>query len=296
MGSVGVAGLGAMGSRMAGRLIAAGYQVVVWNRSQTKVGPLAAAGARVAASPAELAREVPVVLTMLAGPTALREVSRGPEGLAASGAPFTLVEMSTVGPAAIETLASDLPAEASLIDAPVLGSLSEAESGSLQIFVGASPELFAQWSPLLSALGSPLHVGPLGSGAGAKLVANSTLFGVLGVLGEALGLARGLGLSREVALQILGASPLGPQVERRQRAIESGDFPLRFRLALARKDAQLVVQAARETGVDMRLASAALSWIAEADDAGWGDRDYSSVLARIAEQDLPTEEDAERFA
>ena len=169
------------------------------------------------------------------------------------------------------------------MDAPVLGSLSEVESGSLQIFVGGSRELFDTWSPTFEALGAPLHAGPLGSGAAAKLVANSSLFGVLGVLGEALALGRGLGLDREVVLEVLAKSPLGPQVERRRAGLESGEFPLRFRLALARKDAELVADAAERASVDLRLALAALSWIRDADEDGWGERDYSSILARIAD-------------
>jgi 3-hydroxyisobutyrate dehydrogenase/2-hydroxy-3-oxopropionate reductase len=97
-----------------------------------------------------------------------------------------MVEMSTVGPAAIERLAAALPDGVALVDSPVLGSLGEAETGTLQIFAGGSDAAFESVSSLLSALGTPLHVGALGAGASAKLVANSTLFGTIGVLGEAL--------------------------------------------------------------------------------------------------------------
>ena len=280
-----------MGSRMARRLLESGHEVVVWNRSPEKVEPLAAVGAAGAADPAEVADRVSVVLTMLADPGALDQVTEGPRGLAAADPPFTVIEMSTVGSLAIEKLARTLPEGVDLLDAPVLGSLSEVESGSLRIFVGASADLYAKWQPLLSCLGSPLRVGPLGSGAAAKLVANSTLFGVLGVLGEALALARGLGLSQETAFEVLAASPLGPQVERRRPAITSGDYPLRFRLALARKDAQLVVEAGEASGVDLRLAAAALSWIVDADEAGASNRDYSSVLEHISGQKKTAEKD-----
>jgi 3-hydroxyisobutyrate dehydrogenase-like beta-hydroxyacid dehydrogenase len=133
-------------------------------------------------------------------------------------------------------------------------------------------------------LGSPLHVGPLGSGAAAKLVANTTLVGTIGVLGEALALADGLGLPREKAFEVLAATPLGAQAERRRESVESGEYPPRFALYLARKDAELVAAAAREAGVDLRLTEAARSWLAEAEEAGLGDRDYSAVLARILER------------
>lgn len=189
--------------------------------------------------------------------------------------------MSTVGREAVSRLESALPAGTGLLDAPVLGSTVEAESGSLRIFVGGPASLFEQWAPVLSVLGSPVHVGTHGAGAAAKLVANTTLFGVLGVLGEALALAAGLGLSPEAAYEVLAATPIAAQAERRRPAIEAGEYPTRFALSLARKDAELISEAAAASGADMRLTSAARTWLAEAEEAGWGDRDYSAVIARI---------------
>ena len=149
--------------------------------------------------------------------------------------------------------------------------------------MGGPASLVERWTPLLSALGSPVHVGPLGSGAAAKLVANSTLFGALGILGEALALADGLGLSREAAFEVLAATPLAAQAERRRVAIETGEYPARFSLSLARKDVDLILGAASAAGVDLRLVTAARTWLAEAEETGWGDRDYAAVLAWILE-------------
>ena len=261
---VAVLGLGAMGSRVARRLLDAGYDVTVWNRTPQK----AQGFPRVAATAAEAANEAEVTITMLASPEALREVTAGIE-------PQALIEMSTVGPAAIAELGKRIP---HLLDAPVLGSLSEVEAGTLQIFAGGPRELFDRHEPLLAQLGTPHHVGPLGAGASAKLVANSTLFGTIGVLGEALRLADHLGLSRETAYEVLATTPLAAQAERRRPALESNGFtPPRFRLSLALKDAELVAGAE----ANLRLADAARSWLADADGASWGDRDYSAVLAWI---------------
>jgi 3-hydroxyisobutyrate dehydrogenase-like beta-hydroxyacid dehydrogenase len=280
---VAVVGLGAMGSRVARRLLEAGHDLVVWNRTPEKAEPLVEAGAVAAATPAEAAAPAEVVVTMVADPAALRDVTEGEDGIVAGvGEGATLIEMSTVGPDAVARLAAVVGERAGLLDAPVLGSRSEAEAGTLTIFVGGPPELVARWTPLLSALGSPLHVGPLGSGAAAKLVANTTLVGTIGVLGEALALAEGLGLPREKAFEVLAATPLAAQAERRRESIESGEYPPRFALYLARKDAELLVAAAREAGVDLRLTEAARSWLAEAEDAGLGERDYSAVLERIS--------------
>jgi 3-hydroxyisobutyrate dehydrogenase-like beta-hydroxyacid dehydrogenase len=195
--------------------------------------------------------------------------------------PTTVIEMSTVGPAAVQRLASVLPTETALLDAPVLGSLSEAESGSLKIFVGGPSSLYERWAPMLAVLGSVIHVGQLGAGAAAKLVANATLFGVLGALGEALALARALGLPREKAFEVLEATPLAAQADRRRPSIESGEYPPRFALPLARKDVGLLLDAAAAGGADLRLITAMRTWLDEAEAAGWGDRDYSSVLDLI---------------
>jgi 3-hydroxyisobutyrate dehydrogenase/2-hydroxy-3-oxopropionate reductase len=281
---VAVLGLGAMGSRIAQRLLDAGHDVVVWNRSPGKAAELIELGAVQAASPAEAAGRAEAVLTMLADPAALREVTEGPEGIAAGAdGNTTLIEMSTVGGDAVARLAAALPPDVGLLDAPVFGSLPEADSGTLTILVGGPPELFARWAPILSALGTPMHIGPLGTGAAAKLVVNTALFGALGVLGEALALARGLGLSDERAFEVLAASPVASQAERRRPAIESGDYPPRFALSLALKDADLVAQAARTAGLDLRVTAAARTWLEDAAVGGWGERDYSAVLARILE-------------
>ena len=281
MTAVAVVGLGAMGSRIARRLLESGHRVVVWNRTPATMAPLVELGATAAASPADAARGAEAAITLVADPTALTEVTEGPAGIAAAAGPsLTVIEMSTVGPSALSRLAAALPPGTGLLDAPEPRSVSEAESGSLTIFVGGPEHLVERWTPLLSALGSPLHVGVLGAGAAAKLAANLTLLGTLGLLGEALALAQRLGLSRDAAFDVLAATPLAAQAERRRRAIETGRYPRRFSLALARKDADLIAAAAAG-GVDLRLGAAARAWLAEADEAGWGERDYSAVLAWI---------------
>lgn len=277
--AVAVVGLGAMGSRMARRWLDAGYELHVWNRSSEKARPLVDDGATQAGSPAGAAERADVVVTMVADPDALAHVTEGPDSVAAGARDGAVViEMSTVGPAAIARLRSVLRPEVDLVDAPVLGSLSEVEAGTLRIFVGGTAESYERLRPVLEVLGSPLHAGGRGCGAAAKLVANSTLFGALGVLGEAVALADALGLDRSVAFEVLAATPVAAQAERRRASLETGEYPHRFDLRLALKDAGLVVSA----GEDLRLAEAARSWLAEAAAAGLGDSDYSRVLEHIA--------------
>jgi 3-hydroxyisobutyrate dehydrogenase-like beta-hydroxyacid dehydrogenase len=272
---VAVVGLGGMGSRMARRLLDAGNRLVVWNRTTAKAQPLVGLGASLAATPAEAASGAEVVVTMVADPEALRTVTEGADGVGAgAGEGTTAIEMSTVGPAAVERLASVLSGP--LLDAPVLGSLSEAEAGTLSIFVGGEEGVFERHRELLEVLGKPLYLGPTGSGAAAKLVANSTLFNLIGAIGEALMLGEALGLSRERSFEVLARTALAEQAERRRQALESGEFPSRFPLRLARKDADLIA----DEHLDLRLTMAARSWLAEAGDS---DQDYSAVLLRILE-------------
>jgi 3-hydroxyisobutyrate dehydrogenase-like beta-hydroxyacid dehydrogenase len=281
MAAVGFVGLGAMGSRMARRLLDAGNELAVWNRTAERAAPLAQAGAAVAATPAEAARAAEVIVIMVSDPGALEAVTEGSEGIVSGlsdGA--TVIQMSTVGPPSLERLARLLPA-GSLLDTPVLGSISEAEGGTLNIFAGGPETLVERWTPLLSVLGTVTPVGQLGAGTASKLVANSTLVGVIGVLGEALALAAGLGLSRETAFEVLAKTPLGAQAERRRDSFESGEYQPRFPLWLARKDADLILEAAAAAGIDVRLADAARAWLADAEARERGGDDYSAVLAEI---------------
>jgi 3-hydroxyisobutyrate dehydrogenase-like beta-hydroxyacid dehydrogenase len=278
MTDVAVVGLGGMGSRIARRLLDAGHSLVVWNRTAAKAAPLVGLGASLAATPAEAASRAEVVITMVADPDALRAVTEGPDGVAAGvGEGLTVIEMSTVGPPAIERLASVVSVP--LLDAPVLGSLGEVEAGTLSIFVGGKEAVFERHRALLEVLGRPLYLGPTGSGAAGKLVANSTLLNVIGAIGEALALGERLGLSLEAAFEVLGRTALAEQAERRRPALESGEFPPRFPLRLARKDGDLIA----DQHLDLRLTMAARSWLAEAQADGDGDLDYSAVLARIVE-------------
>jgi HAD superfamily hydrolase (TIGR01450 family) len=281
--TVGVIGLGAMGSRIATRLLAAGHHVVVWNRSPEKLSPLIELGAVAATTPAEAASRADALITTVADPAALRAVSDGSDGIVAGAdASLTMIEMSTVGPAAVAELASKLPAGTQLVDAPVLGGIAEADAGTLIVVAGGEAETLAGVRPLLEQLGTVLHVGPRGSGAGAKLVGNAALFGSVALVGEAVALGRRLGFADATTYDVLATTPLAQQAERRRPAIDAGDFPRRFALSLARKDADLIHAAAvQRGGHELALLEATRRWLSEAEAAGCGQRDYTAVLARI---------------
>lgn len=283
MATLAFCGLGQMGAPMAARLIGAGHKVSVWNRSPEKARPLVELGARLAESPADAAHGAEAAITMLADPHALEEVVFGPKGLAeglAEGS--SLVEMSTVGPDPIHSLAQRLRPRIEVIDAPVLGSVAQAQAGELKVFVGATPDAFARWVKVLGALGTPSHLGPLGSGASMKLVANSTLGALMTALGEALALAGRLGLDLDSVLDVLAGSPIGVTARSKRSNLTTGKYPPNFKLRLAVKDMDLVNDAAARLGLELRVAEAARSWFQEAEATGFGEMDYSAVAALIS--------------
>jgi 3-hydroxyisobutyrate dehydrogenase-like beta-hydroxyacid dehydrogenase len=282
MAKIGFLGLGMMGSAIASRLLDAGNDVTVWNRTAEKAQPLADRGASLAASPAEAALGADVVITMLADPAALEQVMFGDRGLAAALHPGqTLIDMSTVGPDAVAGVLTRLPESLGFADAPVRGSVPEATEGRLLIFVGATDEVFARVAELLEPLGSIRHVGPPGSGAAMKLVVNSTLGAAIAGVGEALSLGEALGLARGELLDVLEETPLGAAVKAKRSNIESGSYPANFKLALARKDLRLVTDAAERRGRDLKVAAAARAWFDRAAETGAAEEDYSAVVATI---------------
>jgi len=282
MTTIAFCGLGQMGAPMARRLLEAGHDLVVWNRSEERTRALVEAGAEAVRTPAEAAAGAEAAITMLADPGAVREVVLGDQGLAKGlrdGA--ALIEMSTIGPDAVWEIGEGLPDGVGMLDAPVLGTVPHAEEGTLQLFVGGHAALVERWAPVLAAMGTPRHLGDLGAGAAMKLVVNSTLGALMTALGEALALADALGVDEDQALDVLEGSAIGVTTRSKRERIASGRYPPNFRLALAAKDLELVRDAAARAGVDLPLAEAALGRIGAARDAGLGDLDYSAVIPHI---------------
>ncbi|MGH2752507.1 MAG: NAD(P)-dependent oxidoreductase [Actinomycetota bacterium] len=285
MAKIGWLGLGAMGAPMASRLLDAGHGLTVWNRSPGKAQSYRGR-ATVADSPAEAARAVDVSITMLSTPGAVDEVVLGHDGvLSGMGDSGTLIDMSTVGPDYVAALRSRIPDGVELVDAPVLGSVGNAEDGSLKLFIGGTDEIFQRWSEILSPLGKPMHMGPLGSGQAMKLVANAALAGLMSLTGETLALADSFGLKEQRAIAGLMESPLGPAMKRKLDKIESNNYAPSFKLELMLKDVRLVHDAAAKRNVELKLVPAAQEWVTRAHEHGYGDYDYSSVVAEVRGRD-----------
>ncbi len=224
-------GLGRMGAAMAARLLAAGHEVHVWDRTPGRAAPLVAAGARAAPSPAAAARGAGVVITMLTDAAAVEAVLSGPDGALAGLAPQAcLVQMSTIGPDEVRDLARRRPG---LVDAPVAGSVAETAAGELIILAGGPDEAIDRAAPVLAALGTVRRCGGVGAGSALKLVLNTALVTAVAALADALAVADAAGVDRAAALDALAAGPLGGAVG---RATATGaSFPV----ALAAKDLAL---------------------------------------------------------
>lgn len=277
---VGLIGTGGMGEPIARRLLEAGHELRVFNRTSSRTAALVAAGAQPARSPAEAASGREVVLTVLTDAEAVRAVVAGPGGAVAGLRPdAVLVDVSTTGPAFARELRDLVPAGVGVLDAPVLGSRAEAAAGALRLLVGGEGRHLARCGEVLEALGTVWHVGPAGAGAAAKLVANFALLATLTALGDAVKLGAALDLDLDTTAAVLGSTPLAEQATKRRAALEGSPGPTRFALALAAKDAELVCAAARAAQVEVATAAVVRDRLEAALSAGRGAHDYTAMLA-----------------
>ena len=204
--SVGFIGLGIMGRPMAANLLAAGYDLTVWNRSPNRQKELVARGARAAPNPATLARQAHVVITMLSDDTSVQEVLCDDEGVIASARPGTLIiDMSTVSPTLSRKLAQAAIGRAvAMLDAPVSGGDVGARNGTLSIMVGGLPHDVERARPLFEVLGARVvHVGPAGTGQVVKACNQVLVATIFAGVSEALVLGSKLGVEPTAVLDAL---------------------------------------------------------------------------------------------
>lgn len=284
MSTIAFLGLGAMGAGMARRLIAAGFQVTVYNRDPRRSAAFAGAS-RVASTPAEAAAGADIVISMVADDVASRGVWLGESGAlfsAPSGA--ICIEASTVSHAWIKAWSAAAIRQGCLpLDAPVTGSKAQAEAGELTFVVGGEITTLDKARPVLNAMGSTTrHLGPIGSGAMFKLI-NNFLCGVqLAALAEAMTMIERSGLDLEKSLAALAAgAPGSPLVKLISGRIMSGDYAPNFQTRLMAKDLTYATQAASELSLDLRTGKTALSMFSAATDAGYGNDDIAAIYKYV---------------
>jgi 3-hydroxyisobutyrate dehydrogenase len=285
---IGVAGLGRMGSAIAARLVDVGHEVTVWNRTADKVKPLAAAGAKSASSPAQLATAVEAIVTILTNREAIAAVYEGPTGLLAGNVAGKLVvEMSTVQPETEAALAEKVRAKgAAFVECPVGGTVGPAREGKLLGVAGGTAEDFARAKPLLVQMCRRVeHVGPVGAGSSMKLALNLPLMVYYQAMGEAYVLCRHLGLDPKWLMEFMSDTSGGPNVLKARapkiaEALAGGDGgPPAFDVDSIRKDLATMVAEGKTRGASLPLAERTLAIYDEAARDGWGKRDGASLPA-----------------
>ena len=248
---VGFIGLGIMGGPMAANLLAAGYELTAWNRTAAKAEPLAAAGARVAGSPAEVAAASEVTFTCVTASADVEAVVLGPGGVIEGATPGSIVvDCSTIAPATARKVHARLAERGvAMLDAPVSGGDVGAKAGTLAVMVGGDAETFERALPVLRAIGKTIvHVGPPGAGQVVKLC-NQVAGGLnLLAMAEAISLCRRSGVAPAKMLEVVSAGAAGSWMLQHlgPRAV-AGDFAPGFMVDLMQKDLGLVLEAAHET-------------------------------------------------
>jgi 3-hydroxyisobutyrate dehydrogenase len=283
---IGVAGLGAMGGNVALRLMEVGHQVTVWNRSADKTKPIAQAGAKVAATPAELAAACEAVITLLTDGAAIDAVYNGPKGLLSGDVKGKLfIEMSTVAPKVETDLAPKVRAKgAAMVECPVGGSTTPARKGQLLGLMGAEPADAARARPFLEQLCRKVeHCGPVGTGAAIKLSINLPLMVAWQAYGEAFSIARSVGWEARRLVDLFvesngGNKAIAMRADMIVAMLENRDpGATTFSIANAVKDLRTMVATGESLGADMIATKATLAGFEDATAHGFGGGDGSRM-------------------
>jgi 3-hydroxyisobutyrate dehydrogenase-like beta-hydroxyacid dehydrogenase len=301
---IGFAGLGRMGVPMAERLLAAGHELVVWNRTRATADEFVASGeggaaasggggaapsgeggrggeVRVADSPAELLAGGGLCLTMLADDAAVESVAGEVLSGAAGG---TLVDHSTISVPASQRVAEAAErAGVPYLRAPVSGNPGVVRAGNLAIVVSGPRETYEQTKPILEAIGPHVfHVGETEEARVAKLALNLMVAGTAELMAEAIVLGEAHGLAPKDLLEVMGSSAVGsPFVKYKTEPLLNGDYSATFTTAMMLKDAGLIREAAGEQGLDLPVGGLLETLLEATVAAGHGDEDFMALLLRL---------------
>jgi 3-hydroxyisobutyrate dehydrogenase len=284
---LGFIGLGYLGSRIAMRLAAAGFPIVVYDLDRNKAAELAALGAEVARHPGELASEVDVVLSCLPDDNAAQAVYLGPGKVLGSARPNTrIIELSTISPeTARELHRAALKVGVCAIDVAVSGSTKSAEAGALTLFGGGDREVFEAAEAVFSAIAKQwFYMGPSGSGMAMKLVVNGLLGVGMQAIAEAAALGERLGLPRDLLLDTLAKTAVvAPAHVGKLATAKKNDYTPQFPIRLMHKDFGLILAVASQQGLSLPVTEAAAAMNA-VETASGGEEDFSAVIRRMEQQ------------
>jgi 3-hydroxyisobutyrate dehydrogenase len=286
---IGFLGMGVMGSRMSARLLAAGHEVTVWNRTPEKTVALAEKGAAVAASPAEAAAGKDMVLSNLTDGPALKSVLLGPSGvLEADPLPGLFVDFATIAPAESAEIAVELESRGvGFLRAPVSGTMVVAEAGKLTILASGDRAVFEAADPVLAALGETrYYVGPGEHSRYLKLIHQMMIAGTMQVWAEGLVMGEKAGLDWALMLEVLGNSAVGSGVVKTKIPLlldRDYDHPAMSMHNIV-KDVDLALMAAQGVGVEMPATTYVRELYERSLQAGLEWKDYSAVILDLEKQ------------
>ncbi len=281
---VGFIGTGLMGQPMAQRLLDAELSVMAYNRTPSKLEALRVSGAEIANSPEEVIHRSECVILMLTNASAIQEVllsNHSKQQLSDR----TVIQMGTISPRESREIQDTVVAAGGdYLEAPVLGSISEAKNGQLIVMVGASPEQFEKWSGLLQHFGpEPLHIGSVGSAAAVKLALNQLIASLTSAFALSVGFVQRQGVEVERFMQILRQSALyAPTFDKKLQRMLDGNysnpnFPTKHLL----KDTDLFLSQAQSVALNVSSLEGVRQVLEMAQQLGLSEEDYSSLFAAI---------------
>ncbi|MGP2409975.1 sulfolactaldehyde 3-reductase [Yersinia sp. 2553 StPb PI] len=296
MAQVAFIGLGQMGSPMARNLIKHGHQLHVFDTNPGAVAALAALGATPCGNAGQAAEGAEFVITMLPNGELVHDVLFGNDGVCSRLSPEALViDMSTIHPLQTDRLAQQMQAKGyGFMDAPVGRTSDHAQVGTLLILAGGTQAQVERATPLLMAMGSELiNAGGPGMGIRVKLINNYMSIALNALSAEAAVLCEALGLSFDVALQVMSGTPAGKGhfTTTWPNKVLKGDLTPAFMIDLAHKDLGIALDVANQLHVTMPMGAASREVYSQARACGRGRQDWSAILQQVRSQSgLPTTE------
>jgi 3-hydroxyisobutyrate dehydrogenase-like beta-hydroxyacid dehydrogenase len=289
-----------MGSRIARRLLDAGHELYGTDRTKSKAQPLIERGLQWRSAPREVAAAADVVFSMVTDDAAVGAITSGPDGiLAGLGGGKVYVDMSTVSPRISREVAEQVRSVgAQMLDAPVSGSIPQAESGTLAIMVGGDEEAFVKVKPLLREVGQAVTlVGANGQGLVLKLAINISLAVQILAFSEGLLLAEREGVEPQLAADVMAATPIGsPMLKARVPLLIDLPQQAWFDVTMMQKDIRLALEAADELAIPLPSAAVADEMLTRASELGYAHRDLASLHEVLAESPADLASDLRRDA
>jgi 3-hydroxyisobutyrate dehydrogenase-like beta-hydroxyacid dehydrogenase len=283
---LGYVGLGVMGSAIVRRLLDAGHDVSVWNRTRDKAEPLLEAGAGWASTPREAAERSEIVFTMVTNTAAVQAVTDGDDGVLAGLGPGKLyVDMSTGNPADVRELAVRVGAAgAQMLEAPVSGTSVTVEQGKASLMVGGDDDAFERARPVLEAIASRvIHIGPSGAAATMKIAVNLSLAVQMLAFSEGVLLAEKSGIPREKAVEAMLASVIAsPMVAYRGPLVLGHPDEVWFDCRMMQKDLNLALELGRRLEVPLPTTAVTNELLTAANGMGIGERDFAVLFDVLA--------------